>query len=66
MSSDTARSYNVRLEIEPVPPPHAAEAKELVRDPDRSWSFKWTLVAKVNVVRGRDPKSQRAVQVAFD
>ena len=59
-------SFNVELYIEPVPPPHATEAKELVKDPSRSWSFKWTLIATVNVVRGRNPKRQRSVKVVLD
>ena len=66
VSSLAPGPFNVELEIEPDPPPHAEEAKELVKDPSRSWSFKWTLVATVNVVRGRNPKSQRSVKVVLD
>ena len=58
-------SFEVDLQIEPVPPPHADDAKALVKDPSRSWSFSWTLVATVNVVRGRNPKRQRKLQVTL-
>ncbi len=60
------RTAEVKLEIEPVPPPHAAEAKELVKDSGRSWSFNWTLIAEVNVVRGRNPKQRRVVRIAIE
>jgi len=46
------RAMSVKLEIEQVPPPHASEVRELIKDPDRWWSFRWILVAMVNVVRG--------------
>ena len=52
-----------RLLVQPTPPPHFEDAKALQRDAQSSWTFKWTLVATVNVVRGRDPKVQRAVKV---
>ena len=65
LSSQRPRRVDVDLEIEPVPPPHAADAKALVKDPSRSWSFAWTLVAEVNVVRGRNPKKQRKVQITL-
>ena len=60
-SGRTAR-HRAALRIEPVPPTHLDEAKALVRDAGSAWSFKWTVVASVNVVRGRDPRSQRKVQ----
>ena len=58
--------YRAPLVIELVPPPHAEEAKALQRDANSAWSFKWKVVASVNVARGRDPKRQRAVTVIFD
>ncbi len=57
--------FNVELPIEATAPPHAAEAKDLVKDPSRSWSFKWTLVATVDVVCGRNPRKQKKVKVAL-
>ena len=66
LRSGRPQRFGVDLDIEPVPPAHAADAKALVKDPSRSWSFRWTLVATVNVVRGRNPKKQRKVQIAFN
>ena len=66
LTSGRTGRYEVRLEIKPEPPPHAEDAKALVMDPSRSWSFKWTLVTTIDVVRGRNPKRQRAVKVALE
>ncbi len=57
--------HDTRLEIDPTPPEHLDEAKALVSDAGSSWSFKWTLVATVDVVRGRNPKRQRVVKTAL-
>ena len=56
-------THAIKLRIQPVPPRHTDEAKALIRDATSSWTFKWRLVAAVNVVRGRDPKRQRAITV---
>ena len=55
--------HSARLLVQPTPPPHFEEARALQRDAQSSWTFKWTLVATINVVRGRNPKRQRAVKV---
>ena len=55
LSSGSATTHDVRLEIQPEPPPRAAEAK-----------LKWTLVTSVDVARARDAKVQRAVSVKLD
>lgn len=60
-----AARYGARLEIQPVPPRHLDDARELQKDANSAWSFKWRLVATANVVRGRDPKTQRTVKVAL-
>ena len=54
---------HVRLDIQPDPPPHFEEARALQLDSRSSWTFKWRLVATVNVARGRDPKVQRALKI---
>ena len=66
LSSGAPHRYDVKLRVETKPPTHLDDARSLQRDADRSWSFKWTLVATVNVVRGRDPKRQRAVKMRVD
>ena len=63
LRSDGPSAHEVRLQIQPLPPTHLDEAIELQRDADSSWTFKWTLVASVNVARGRDQKRQRKVKV---
>ncbi len=63
LRSGEPTAYSARLQIQPQPPTHLDEAMDLQRDAEASWSFKWTLVASVNVVRGRDQKRQRKVKV---
>ena len=52
LDSGRSHTFEARLEINPKPPPGAAEA-----------TMKWSLVASVDVVRGRDSKTRRALQV---
>ena len=47
--------------VDTTPPPHLEEAKALERDANSSWTFDWTLVASVDVVRGRNSQVERAV-----
>lgn len=54
-----------RLLIQPTPPPHFEEATALQHDAQSSWAFKWTLVAIIDIVRGRNPRAQRAVKVGL-
>ena len=65
LKTGTPGRYTARLQILPAPPPHAEEAKALVRDASSSWSFHWTLVATVDVARGRDPRTQRKIKVTL-
>ena len=58
--------YQARLNVQPKPPVHVEDARALQRDADRSWTFKWTLVMTVDVVRGRNPKTQRLVRVGVE
>ena len=56
-------SHSAKLQIQPQHPSHFEDAKALVRNSEESWTFKWKLIASVNVVRGRDQKKQRQVKV---
>jgi hypothetical protein len=56
-------THSARLQIDRALPKHFDEAAELQRDAGSSWTFKWRLVASVNVVRGRNPKRQRKVRM---
>ena len=62
----TPGTYTPRLRIQPVPPMHLEDAKALVRDANSSWTFKWRLVASVDVARGPDPRKQRTIKVRLD
>ena len=57
--SDT---FDVRLPIQPTSPQQNLEA---AADANTDYDVKWSLVTTVNVARGRDPKSRRAVKVVM-
>ena len=63
LAGGTPSIHTGRLLIQPTPPPHLEEARALQRDAQSAWTFKWTLVAIIDVVRGRNPRVQRAVKV---
>ena len=56
-------AHTAKLKIEQQLPTHFEDAKALVRNSEESWTFKWKLVASVNIARGRDQKKQRQVNV---
>jgi hypothetical protein len=56
-------TYKVALPIKPSPPKRLAESQERVKDSNSSITFHWRLEAKVDVVRGRNPKVQRKVNI---
>ena len=63
LAGGTPSIHTGRLMIQPTPPPHFEEARALQRDAQSAWTFKWTLIAIIDVVRGRNPRAQRAVKV---
>ena len=63
LRSGVPTSHRGVLRIEHKPPVHLEDSKELHADSSRSWTFKWTLVATLDVVRGRNPRRQRVVNV---
>ena len=65
LQSGRSQTCRTGLRILPVPPQHLEDARAAVRDANSSWTFKWRLVTTVNVVRGRDPKKQRTVNVTL-
>ena len=65
LRSGSSGTYSVKLPIQRQPPTHVDEARDLHRDAESSWSFKWRLMASVDIVRGRNPKRQRTVKVAL-
>ena len=63
LSGDRPSIHGASLEIQPAHPERLKDAWKAVRDSNESWSFKWRLVASVDIVRGRNPKRQRALNV---
>jgi hypothetical protein len=63
LRSGSPITRSARLQIRRELPKHFDEAAELQRDANSSWSFKWRLLARVNVFRGRDQKRQRTLAV---
>jgi hypothetical protein len=57
------RAHKVALRINSDPPKRLAESQERVKDSNSSITFHWRLEAKVDVVRGRNPKVQRKVNI---
>jgi hypothetical protein len=55
--------HTARLQVQPSPPPHFEESIALQKDAQNSWTFEWTLIATIDVVRGRNPSVGRAVRV---
>ena len=55
--------YRVALPVGSQPPKRLAESKERVKDANSSISFHWRLVVEVDVVRGRNPKVQRKLDI---
>ena len=56
-------SHRAALRIEHKDPVHLQDARDLQADSSRSWTFKWTLVTTLDVVRGRNPRKQRSVKL---
>ena len=65
LRSGSPSAHRVRLQIQPAPPRRFKEAVDLHYDARAAWAFKWRLEATVNVVRGRNPRTQRVVQIAL-
>ena len=58
LQSGSPGSHDVRFQILPEPPPHTGPQREEA-------AVKWLLVATVDVVRGRNPSTQRAVKISL-
>ena len=58
LQADSPSSHDVRFQIQPEPPPHTGPQREEA-------TVKWWLVATIDIVRGRNPRTQRVVQIAL-
>lgn len=63
LAGGTPSAHAAKLQVQPSPPPHFEESIALQRDASSSWTFEWSLVATIDVVRGRNPSVGRAVKV---
>jgi len=55
----------VSLPVETATPPHFEESLALERDASSAWTFNWTLLATVDVARGRDAQVEREVKITL-
>ena len=65
LRAGSSSTHRVRLQIQPAPPRRFKEAMNLHYDARAAWAFKWRLVATVDIVRGRNPRTRRVVQIAL-
>ena len=58
LQSDSPSSHDVRFQIQPEPPPHTGSQREEA-------TVKWWLLATIDIVRGRNPRTQRVVKIVL-
>jgi len=66
LTPEGPNTYRTSLRIEPTPPKRLDEANMREKDAKSSVSFHWTLVARLDVVRGRDSKTERPITVVVE
>ncbi|MCY4527740.1 MAG: hypothetical protein OXD46_01755 [Chloroflexi bacterium] len=65
LTGGTTASRRVSLAVEATPPPHFEDSLALQSDASSAWTFKWTLLATVDVARGRDAQVEREVTITL-
>ena len=58
-------SRRANLVVGTALPPHFEESLALERDASSAWTFNWTLLATVDVARGRDAQVERDVTITL-
>jgi len=66
LTPEGPNTYRTSIRIEPTPPKRLDEANMREKDAKSSVSFHWTLVARLDVVRGRDSKTERPITVVVE
>ena len=66
LTPEGPNAYRTSLRIEPTLPSRLNEANEREKDAKSSISFHWTLVVRLDVVRGRNSKKERPITVAIE
>lgn len=62
LTGGTSATRRVSLVVGTEPPPHFEESLALERDASSAWTFNWTLLATVDVARGRDAQVERELK----
>ena len=65
LTGGATASRRASLTVGTEPPPHFKESLALERDASSAWTFTWTLLASVDVVRGRDAQVEREVKITL-
>lgn len=65
LPSGATTSRRVSLVVGTATPPHFEESLALERDSSSAWTFKWTLLATVDIARGRDAQVEREVTITL-
>ena len=65
LTGGTPATRRVSLAVETTLPPHFEESLALERDASSAWAFNWTLLAIVDVTRGRDAQVEREVKITL-
>ncbi len=65
LTGGNSASRRASLVVGSALPPHFEDSLALERDASSAWTFKWTLVATVDVARGRDAQVEREVTISL-
>ena len=65
LTGGATTTRRVSLVVGTEPPPHFEESLALERDASSAWTFNWTLLATVDVARGRDAQVEREVKITL-
>lgn len=65
LTGGATATRRVSLAVGTEPPPHFEESLALQRDASSAWTFNWTLLASVDVARGRDAQVEREVKITL-
>ena len=65
LTGGATASRRASLVVGTALPPHFEDSLALQRDASSAWTFKWILVATIDVVRGRDAQVEREVTISL-
>jgi hypothetical protein len=65
LTGGATASRKASLVVGTATPPHFEESLALERDASSAWTFKWTLLATIDVAMGRDTQVEREVKITL-